>query len=425
MGQQAQHKPVGAPLGALLITSDFDGLSRFEPTDNIDMDPQIQHRVDLLLLEQGEYLPLEFLLAEGRLLYSDYESWRGGELEILGERLFGDAAQIQKDLSRAAGYARALGLESTTLDYPPWGGGSRLRFSRNTILDSLFHKGYRKSEEQPQLDLFMDSAGTALANGIVLVLGRRDTGAAADLLEKLYHTDPGHPRLGGLERLLEALQRKDVPVTDPAQELTDLRDGILPLATKLLGQDCRPFLAPLWRRLGEALADQVFDPQHPELHRSCTALHTLDWESVIEAVEAESDWRSHSVLLQRHARASDQLQRPADGLLDRFELCWRFPEQAVPAQTDATPDLIRAWELFQELDPELETPLFPAWLLIIRPGLTGRLPRPDASAPADYRLLYALRREGQTLGAEAVRLRAELKELNPGLFRHFIANLSG
>ncbi len=80
------------------------------------MDPQIQHRVDQLLLEQGEYLPLEFLLAEGRLLYSDYENWRGGELEVLDEKLFGDATQIQKDLSQAAGYAQALGLESTHLE---------------------------------------------------------------------------------------------------------------------------------------------------------------------------------------------------------------------------------------------------------------------------------------------------------------------
>ena len=389
------------------------------------MDPQIQHRVDQLLLEQGEYLPLEFLLAEGRLLYSDYESWRGGELEILDERLFGDAAQIQKDLSQAAAYAQALGLESTTLDYPPWGGGRPLRFSRDTILDSLLHKGYRKGEEQPQLDLFMDSVGTALANGIILALGRRDAGAAEEMLEKLYHTDPGHPRLGGLERLVDAMQRQDVPVTDTEQELGDLRDGILPLAVELLGRDSRPFLTSLWRRLGEALAENRFDPQRPDLHRSYTALRTLDWETVIEAVEAEPDWRSHALLLQRHAHACDQQQRPADALLDRFELCWHFPERAAPTQTDAAPDLIRAWELFQELEPALEAPAFPAWLLIIRPGLTGWLPRPDASTPADYRLLYALQREGKALGADTVRLRGELKELHPGLFRHFIANLSG
>ena len=388
------------------------------------MDPQIQHRIDQLLLEQGEYLPLEFLLAEGRLLYSDYESWRSGELEVLDERLFGDAGQIQKDLSQAATYAHALGLESAVLDYPPWGGGRPLRFGRNAVLDDLFHKGYRKDTEQPQLDLFMDSAGTALANGIVLALGGRDADAAVDLLEKLYQTDPGHPRLGGLERLLEAMQRQAVPVTDPEQELADLRDGILPLAVELLGRDSRPFLTPLWRRLGAALTGYGFDPQQPELHRSCTALRALDWESVIETVEAEPNWRSHAVLLQRHARACDQLQRPADALLDRFELCWRFPEQAAPTQTDAAPDLIRAWELFQELDPELEIPIFPAWLLIIRQGLTGWLPRPDSSAPADYRLLYALQREGEALGAEAVRLRGELKRLNPELFRHFIANLS-
>lgn len=34
--------------------------------------------LDRLLLEQGCYTPLELLLAEGRLLYSDYETWRQG-----------------------------------------------------------------------------------------------------------------------------------------------------------------------------------------------------------------------------------------------------------------------------------------------------------------------------------------------------------
>lgn len=99
------------------------------------MNPQIQHRVDQLLLEQGEYIPLEFLLAEGRLYYSDYEQWRSGKLKLLEEGLAGDTEQIRKDLTRAVVYARALGLQSTPLDYRPWGESTPLRFSSDFLLD--------------------------------------------------------------------------------------------------------------------------------------------------------------------------------------------------------------------------------------------------------------------------------------------------
>lgn len=51
--------------------------------------------LDRLLLEQGCYTPLELLLAEGRLLYSDYETWRQGECRHLESRLFGDPVQIR------------------------------------------------------------------------------------------------------------------------------------------------------------------------------------------------------------------------------------------------------------------------------------------------------------------------------------------
>jgi hypothetical protein len=388
------------------------------------MNPQIQYRIDQLLLEQGKYIPLEFLLAEGRLLYSDYEQWRSGKLNLLDEELAGDLPQIRKDLTRAAVYARALGLQPTPLDYHAWDGNKALRFSSDFLLDNLFHEGYCNSEEQPQLDLFMDTTGANLANDIVRALGRRDAAAAGELLEKLYLADPSQQRLGKLELLLEAMRQQDAPITDPEEELADLQDEIHPLAVEMLGRESRPFMEPFWRRLGEALADHDFDPQRAELHRSYTALRNLDWMAVIDVVNAEPNWRSHAALLQRHARACDQLQRPVEALLDRFQLCWRIPEQAALALTDATVDLIRAWELFQNLEPELEPSLFPAWLLTIRPNLSSRLPLPVVEAPADYQLLYFLQREKNRLGPEAMRLRAELKAFDPDLFHHFITNRS-
>ena len=390
------------------------------------MDTEIRTQVDRLLLEQGEYLPLELLLTEGRLDYADYEAWRGGEAGLLEERLFGDADQIKRDLLEAAAYAKELRLEPETLDYEVWGGGGTLRFSRAEMLDALFRTAYRRPADAPQTDLFMDSPGTALVNDIVQALGRRDLETAQRQLQQLYRSDPGNTRLGGLERLLEAAQAVDTEVGEPAAELARLRDPIQPLAEELLGRHARAYLLPLWRRLHQALAGQPFDPGQPDLHRSHTAGRMLDWKAQLAAVEAEPQWREQPLLLQRHAAANLRLRDPRQALADLFRLCWRFPQQAASPAAEWPVDTQQAWERFQELDPELETAAFPAWLLIIRPGLADTMAKPSDDAPESYRLLYRLQREqagnAGSPGAVEVRLRGELKQLDPAMFRHYLAN---
>ena len=380
------------------------------------MDVQTQSCIDQLLLDQGELTPLDFLLAQGHLQYGDYEAWRQGATTPLAQHLFGDTAQIVRSLRDLADYARSLGLAPEPVCYTPWGGGQPLTFSRDETLDRLFHQVYRKPADQPQLDLFMDSAGTSLANGIMLALTRRDVTEAGTLLGTLYRADPGHPHLGALERLVEAAHASETPAGDPRETLRELQEEILPLAEALLGRESRHFLVPLWRRLGAALKTHPFDPARPALHASYTASRALDWQAVLDSVEAEPDRRDQPILLRRHARACEHLRRAADALMDQFELCWRFPAQAIPAPADTGAEMTRAWQMFHNLEPELEVPVFPAWLLILRPALANWLPQPETKAPRDYRLVFALQRTG----GDAVSLRAQVKALNPALFRHFI-----
>jgi hypothetical protein len=348
-------------------------------------------------------------------------------MPTLDQHLVGDPAQITKSLQQLADYAQSLGLAPEPVTYPPWGGGSPLTFSRNRTLDRLFHQVYRKPADQPQMDLFLDTPGNSLANGILLALTRRDGAEAQAMLETLYRTDPGHPRLGALERLVDVIREPDTPVVEPRQALQELQEQILPLAEDLLGRESRQFLAPLWQRLGAALKARPFQPAHPELHASYVASRTLDWQAVVDSVEIEPDWRRQPVLLRRHARACQHLRQPAEALMDQFELCWRFPAQAIPSPEDTDAEMVRAWQMFLELEPELEIPRFPAWLLILRPALANWLPQPDQAAPSDYRLVFTLQRAGRpenaSSDAESVGLRAQLKELSPELFGHFIRNL--
>jgi hypothetical protein len=225
------------------------------------MTHHIHHLVDQLLLEQGEYRPLEFLLQEGRLSYADYEAWRNGELDFLDEALFGDPDHIQQDLLQAEEYLQRRGWQAETLSYEAWhrhahAGSRPLRFSTNTNHDARFHRRYRKPEDQPQLDLFSDAPATTLFNGITRALIDRNPPEARRQLERLYETAPDHIRLGELERLVEAAEGLNSLVSDAAAELHALQQTLTPLAEDLLGKDSRNLLIPLWRRLSGALRDQ-------------------------------------------------------------------------------------------------------------------------------------------------------------------------
>ncbi len=390
--------------------------------------PPVQHQVDRLLLEQGEYLPLEFLLQEGRLNYADYEAWRNGELNTLDEVLFGDREHVQQQLTQAADYLQRLGWERETVSYQVWlnDHSPRLSFSQNNALDRCFHQRYRKPQDQPQLDMFTDAPATNRVNGITRALVNRNAAEARRQLEGLYDSAPDHVRLGELERLVEAAENLDTVVIDAAADMQLLQETLVPLAESLLGKESRNLLIPLWRRLSSALHDQSFQTAQPKTHTSYTASRAMDWDLARQAVEQVPDWRANPVLLQRHARACDQLHRRCDALLSWFTLCWRFPQRCDALESSSDTELHQQWIAFLELEPELPMQTFPAWLLLTKPGLTRILPPPhhDTTAcPASYRTLYRLQNNLSDPTDEHIALRARLKQQDPVLFQHYLSNI--
>lgn len=400
----------------------------------------VHYQVDQLLLEQGEYLPLEFLLQEGRLSYADYEAWRAGELVHLDQALFGDPQQVREELAAAERYLRDRGWRAEPVRYEPWSKLSApstsestpecLRFSADSGLDACFHRSYRKPQDHPQLDLFTDSPATCLVNGIIRSLAERQPVEARRELERLADVAPDHARLGELERLTEALESLDSPVNDARAELQWLQQTLTPLAAKALGPARQNFLVPLWRRLSQALQDQPYSPDAPELHLSYTAAQALDWAGSRRAAEREPGWRNDPVMLLRHALACDQQRDHAAALSSWFTVCWRFPERAHALEASVNDDLRQHWSAFQDLDPELPVQSFPAWLLMNRPGLRDRLGEPEklsVGCPESYRTLSHLLRlprpQGKA-GADEMTLRAQLKREDPVLFRYFLGAVS-
>ncbi len=396
---------------------------------------QVHQRVDQLLLEQGEFLPLEFLLLEGRLNYSDYEAWRNGELVTLDSALFGNAEHIQQQLQQAAAYLQQRGWQAQTIHYMAWHHdlaqtlSKPLRFSENNDLDGYFHKRYDKPRDRPQMDLFTDAPATSLVNGIIQELIDRNSPEARRLLEGLYDTAPDHIRLGELDRLVGAAESLDSPVNDIAADLRILQEHLVPLAQDLLGKGSRNLLIPLWRRLSSALEAQPYQITQAELHLSYTAGQAQDWAVVLQAVESEHDWKSDPILLVRHAQACELLHHPADALQSWFWLLWQYPEQCDALESGANQQLRQHWIAFLELDIELAVQSFPAWLLIRKPGLTSTMPDPalDTASPGSYRVVYRLQRRPLTENKRDsgdIALRAQLKQQDPVLFQHFLKNIA-
>jgi len=394
------------------------------------MDKNTLQQVDQLLMEQGSYTPLEFLLQQGRLIYSDYEQWRDGEIDNLVDVLFGDLDQIKQQLTEAEHYALQLGLTATSAQYQLWHSDhtADLQFSADTELNRCFYTHYAKAEDQPQFDMFMDAPAANLTKGIKLALVNRDINEARRQLDNLYTVSPDHTQLGDLERLVEVGENFDAPVDDVLLELETLQIEIVPLAELVLLQDSRNFVIPCWRRLSPALADRSFTAKQPTLHPSYTALAAQDWQQVKDAVENEPSWQKEAILITRHAQACTQLRLTQQALQSWFLLCWQTPDAAIEIAQLADTQIAGAWTQFQDLEPELIPQTFPAWLLLHKPGLRNLIDLDFFSSFAGqmhyltFKSVYDLTGTFDKVKQPKIdiALRTQLKQYNPLLFQHFL-----
>ena len=385
------------------------------------IDHQLQQRVDQLLMETGEYSPLELLLAEGRMMYSDYEAWMNGDIEYLEDVLFGDPELIRTMLRQAQDYMSKMPMLSA--QQTPSAAKS---FSRNSQLDALFNTVYRKAQDQPQMDLFVDGGAGNLVNGITQALSQNDSGEARRLLEQLYDVQPDNTKLTDLETLVKYAEQPFDASGDVTGKLDYLQNQLSPLAQAHLAQNARGYLVPQWRRLTDLLTSHSFDPGHPDIHSSFTAIHAMDWHTVKQSIEKEPNWRNHPVLLVRHVQACTRLWQTADAILSWFYLCWRFPQDADIDEVQADSDLKNAWLDFLELEPELPISAFPAWHLLNKPGLANTLTIQDVAPDNElYHIVQRLLQAKQEPDTEhEIKIRQQLQKLDPVFFEHFIKLMS-
>ena len=391
---------------------------------------ELQAAVQQLVMEHGEYSPLDLLLATNRLGYEDYRAWREGRLADLDAVLAGGPREVRPWLEGAQSWAVALGLDPEPAVHHGWEGsaGTVLAASADEALDALLGTWFRRNREHGQLDLFIDSAQTAAVNALLDALAARDAGRAGRALDRLVGIDRDHGHRFHAVALIAALE---APAPDgPAQGLERLdrmEREWAPSASALLGPRRRDFLAPLWRDVGRALDPMPFDPHHPQRHASRAYREGFDWESARRSVLAVPTHEGEPVLLARLAEAEWRLRNRVQAVESWFALCRLAPEEferviEAPGFPDWT--LRTAWRLAleQDFEPGMTPAWFPAWMLLEEPGLAAVLgPRYADDGPSRaFDVVIALLAHPDP-DERGIELRRTLKALHPGLLERYLA----
>ena len=391
---------------------------------------QVQAAVQQLVMEHGEYAPLELLLATNRLAYEDYRAWREGRLETLDAVLADGTAQTRMWLDGARSWADALGLACEPAVHHGWEehAGTVLAASADAALNALLSTRYRHTQEHDQLDLFLDSAQTAAVKALLGALAARDAGQARKALERLVRIDRDHGQRFHAARLISALE---APVPEGpergVEQLERMEREWVPAASALLGARRRDFLAPLWREIARALDPVPFDPSNPGRHASRAYREGLDWERVRRSVLAVPGHESEAVLLARLAEAHWRMRDRAKAIETWFALCRRAPEEfSSLIEAPDFPDwaLRSAWRvaLESDLEPQMTPAWFPAWMLLEEPGLAGVLAprRADDDPSRAFDAVMALLAHPDP-DARGIELRRALQAIHPGLLERFLA----
>jgi hypothetical protein len=417
------------------------------------IDTSLQAQVDAQLLEQGAFAPLELLFNSGRLLYSDYESWRRREIEFLDGALMGNPDKIKAEIEQAISYARRIKLVEQVQEFHAWhqntaaGGASGdrpLRISMDPQLQRLIGSRYVRAQSVPQMDLFFDNPVVALTNGIVQALTTRNLPSAQRQLDQLYAQAPTHSDLAAFDQLLAALGHLGHPVEEPRRGLAFLLE-VTPTARRLLGAQSRDLLSPLWVQLADAVRGAPFDPHEPALHRSFALCQAQDWPAAGDSVLSEPGWQEHAALCLRLVESSFNRRQRVPALAAWCQVCWRAPAEASQAVGKLRqPELTTLWQRFLDDEPDPSSPEsppraagptagknvgsttltesdFPAWLLLKEPGLALPLEEDlatETSAEESYRCvhrwIHARRARKQ---ADELALRKNLQAIHPALFR--------
>lgn len=380
--------------------------------------PLIQNQLDFFIFEEGSFAPLNWLLREGHLDYSDYLDWKKGTSKFLEDHFKTPIANIITNLEEAKDYARLLKLESFRQTYSSINNQS-LHFCRLATHECIFTTIYEPAHDRVQADLFFDSADTcAVANLISAIVDERSADIQG-LMAKLAPLNPD--KYQQFKQLLAFEKKIYLSKLSSEQKIALLLQKITSLAFEILGQFTHDFLTPLWNKLSVEVASQSFDAENPNNHLSFTAFKEFQWLQVLASIEREKGWSQQALLIFRYAESCFKLNREREAMASWCRLFMLFPDDAERLIKDSCYQLLFAdWQSFSELDPELDPTLFPAWRVMLKPALAQK-DTYDMTGNDPMSLIAKLVcNTDAVINETAIQLRSRLQQESPSLFIHYM-----
>jgi hypothetical protein len=382
----------------------------------------IQHQVDLMLFEEGRFSVINWLFREGYLDYIDYRKWRNGETGYLEDYFKAIIPVIIADLEIAQRYAKKLKLESFRISYTSVN-NQILHICRSPANELIFTTDYEPAQDRLQMDLFFDSAPACTANDLISAIIDKREDDALRLMSQLKSLAPENYQK--FDRLLVLQNELTLSRKTSGRKIKLLLQTVTPLAFDVLGQFAHDFLTPLWCMLSVEVADRYFEAESPEDHLSFTAFKGFQWQQVLSSITREADWIKQPLLVFRYAEACFKLNKELEGLESWFRLFLTFPAAAETLVGSTCNRLLLSdWRHFNELDPELESSFFPAWIVLKKPPLAKNAFdfNCESDGNAALQLICSLVGSKENgLNETTIKLRARLQQQNRNLFIHYMA----
>lgn len=379
----------------------------------------IYNQIDLILFEEGSFSPLNWLLREGHLDYSVYQNWKKGQTGYLEDHFKTSNSEIMTALEKVQGYAALHKLESFKQEYVS-ATGKALFFGRSPEHELIFTTIYEPAHDRVQMDLFFDSADACAVSNLITAIINKNCDEISNLMTRLESSNlEKHQKFSQLMVLEKKIMHSEESCD---KKINLLLQKLSPLTFEILGRFAHDFLTPLWHKLSVDIEDQSFDTEAPDYHLSFTAFKGYQWQQVIFAIEREKNWVKHPVLIFRYAEACFKLNKEREGIANWFKLFVLFSETAEQLIEDTCHRfMLSDWQRFSELDPELESSLFPAWMVMNKPALAKNNAFSDINENESLNLIENLVcKTDKEINETTIHLRSQLQNYCPALFVHYL-----
>lgn len=382
--------------------------------------------IDQQLAKQGSFCLIDWLLEESLLLYADYENWRYEKIPSLEEVIQVTNDCLSQLIKSTNQHCNDLGLITEQQKFFSWSAqqGQQLAASSHAKNNEHLTQRWIRSQDLPQMDLFMDNSAQVAEQELVEVLAGRQFEKAQLLLDKLSKLNSACTRLGGYQDLIHygmhMLNNATIAAEELGDEVQGLKLEVFPLAQEVLVQKARDYLAFAWRRLASNMLEKTFDPENPDLHQSSALLQIPDYTAVVTSLIDNNNYLQHPQLIHRLAESYAALHQVENALITYCLLIENDSVYAEDALDDSeVGEVQKLWQDFWELNDDWSIELFPAYVLAKQRGLIHQLNQFPSLENSATQAMVNLQRQ-QLQGQDEISQRKALQEISPELLNIYL-----